>query len=134
MSKRKGGVVERELLEFFHSIGFSGVRVAGSGSSRFPCSDLLVGKSGVLFAVEVKFTSKGFVYVSKQQLDSLLVFSRNIGAFPLVAVKFGGFGWRFFIVSNNFASKTVRFDLSMNGFNKDNFLIVVQKMFKSVLD
>jgi len=119
MSKRKGSNYERELLEMFHSTGFNGLRAAGSGSSRFPSPDLLVGRNGEVFAIEVKATSKEFVYVSEGQLSELLQFSQNLNATPLICVKFIGKGWRFF--NHPRESKSHRFSLVDNGFSMDWF-------------
>ncbi|PIO00614.1 Holliday junction resolvase [archaeon CG10_big_fil_rev_8_21_14_0_10_43_11] len=109
MSKRKGSIYERELLAQFHERGFSGVRVAGSGSSQFPSPDLVVGKDARVFAVEVKATRKKSVYVANEQLTQLMLFAKNFGCTPLIGVKFIGFGWRFFPPHINVEKKLTRF-------------------------
>ena len=121
MSKKKGSSYERELLKMFFDSGFSGVRVAGSGSSSFPSPDLVIGRGGESFAFEVKSTVNDYVYVSKAQLENLLLFSSVFGAEPLVAVKFISRGWRFFSVPE-LSSKNVRFSFNSDSRVFENFL------------
>ncbi len=120
MSKRKGGIYERELLDLFFSSGYGGVRVAGSGCSKHPSPDIVVGGSGRFFAFEVKSTRNDFVYISNEQLSDLRCFAECFGCTPLVAVKFIKVGWRFFSIpvldKNNY-----RFDLNMDGMVFNSF-------------
>jgi len=102
----KGANFERELLERFHKHGFSGVRVAGSGTARFPCPDLLVGKNNSIFAVEVKGTKDNKLYVSNEKLKQVIDFAENFGCTPVLAIKFIGKNWCFFNLKNfEFSSK-----------------------------
>ncbi len=126
MSKRKGSSYERELLSLLHDSGFSGVRVAGSGSSKFPSPDIVAGRSGSVFAIEVKATSSDFVYISNDQIGQLLGFASNFGCSPLIGVKFIGFGWRFF-------PPVKEVDKKNTCFHKNDSLADFQHLFENVL-
>lgn len=122
MSKRKGSVYERELLSLFHGIGFSGVRVAGSGCSSFPSPDLVVGSLGKSFSVEVKATKNDFVYVNNEQIQQLLEFSANFGSTPLIGVKFIGKGWRFFSPLKNIDNKNTVFRIADSSYELNDVI------------
>lgn len=93
--KRKGTRVERELIDLLWSMGYAAVRVAGSGSSGHPSPDILAGKDGDRYAIEVKMRSNLPVYIEEEQIEELLKFSRIFGAIPCIAVKISRKGWRF---------------------------------------
>ncbi len=92
--KRKGSNAERELVSMFWDRNWAAIRIAGSGSSRFPCPDVLAGDGNVRFAVEVKSTKKSIKYISPEQMEQLRNFSSVFGAIPLIAVKFSS-KWQF---------------------------------------
>ena len=52
--KAKGINAERELVHLFHKFGWSAVRIAGSGSSKYPCPDVLAGNGFRRIAIEAK--------------------------------------------------------------------------------
>lgn len=93
--KVKGINAERELVHSFWKWGFACVRVAGSGSSRYPSADLIVGNKNKKFVVECKVTKKDKKYFSKEEISQLITFADRFGAEPLIAVKFGRRGWFF---------------------------------------
>ena len=43
--KAKGTKGERELVKFFNNSGWACIRIAGSGSSRYPSPDILAGNA-----------------------------------------------------------------------------------------
>ena len=96
MSRKSKGInAERELVHSFWSKGFACVRVAGSGSSRYPSADLIVGNKNKKYVIECKVTKKDKQYFSKESIDIFQEFAKTFGAEPLVAVKFLRKGWFF---------------------------------------
>ena len=93
--KAKGSNAERQLVAKFWSKGYASIRVAGSGSSRFPCPDVLASNGKKIFAVEAKATKKDYQYFRKEQITDLIEFSRIFLAEPVLAVKFSS-NWHFF--------------------------------------
>jgi Holliday junction resolvase len=55
-AKAKGSKGERELVAFFNENGWNCVRIAGSGSSKYPCPDILAGNAIRRLAIECKVT------------------------------------------------------------------------------
>ena len=93
--KSKGTTAERDLIHKFWAAGWAAVRVAGSGSSQFPSSDLLAGNSTRKFAIEAKATADNNKYFTEQEIRELAYFSSKFGAHPLLAIKFDNRGWFF---------------------------------------
>ena len=93
--KSKGINAERDLVHRFWEIGWACVRVAGSGSSKYPSPDLLAGNNVRKFAIETKTTSGTIQYFSKKEIDELRFFSNRFGAESWVAIKFKGISWVF---------------------------------------
>jgi len=79
----------------FAGIGWAAVRVAGSGSSRFPSPDILASNGSRILAIECKSTKKRYQYLEHSQLRQLQQFARTFNAEPWIAVKFST-NWRFF--------------------------------------
>ncbi len=95
--KSKGTNAERELIHLFHSIeGWSAVRVAGSGSNRYPSPDIVAGNAERYLAIECKSTRDEKKYIDKEDIEQLKVFSARFGAEMFVAVRFLGCPWYFF--------------------------------------
>jgi len=117
--KRKASNYERELLSKFHDLGFNGVRVAGSGSSQFPSPDLLVGRKGLIYAVEVKTSEKEFLHISKKQLSELLGFCNNLNILPLVGVKFLNRADWFFLPAEDLLKSNDNLHVRINETDRD---------------
>ncbi|MFT4303315.1 MAG: Holliday junction resolvase Hjc [Candidatus Woesearchaeota archaeon] len=94
--KQKGTTAERELIHKFHSSGWASFRAAGSGSSKYPCPDLIAGNSLRKIAIEVKSFNGERKYFSKQEIDDLRTFCFQFGCEGWVGIKFQGKGWYFF--------------------------------------
>lgn len=94
-NKSKGSKAERELLKMFLDENFRAVRVAGSGVMEKSDCDLIVGKIGKKYAIEVKSTSSSSKYISKEQIEDFLIFSEIFGLVPVIAVRFNREGWFF---------------------------------------
>jgi len=85
--KRKGTNAERELVHRFWKVGWACVRVAGSGSNRYPSPDLLAGRGDRRLVIECKTSCTDSIYLSKQEVAELSFFSKSFGAEPWIAVK-----------------------------------------------
>lgn len=94
--KTKGSRAERELLHKFFNEKWICVRAAGSGSIPLPCPDLLAGKGGVSLAIECKSTKKLKKYLSKREVEDLIVFAETFGAKPIIGLRCDRLGWFFF--------------------------------------
>lgn len=93
--KSKGINAERELVHMFWAKDWACLRIAGSGSSRYPSPDLLVGNKLRRLAVECKTTKEKSKYFAKEDIFALRKFADVFGAEPWVAVKFKGHEWYF---------------------------------------
>ncbi len=93
--KSKGINAERELVHMFWGKGWACLRIAGSGSIKYPSPDLLVGNSLRRLAVECKITKDSKKYFEKNEIYSLKKFAEIFGAEPWVAIKFKGEDWYF---------------------------------------
>jgi Holliday junction resolvase len=94
-NKSKGSKAERELLQMFIDNHFRAVRVAGSGMFENSDADLIAGKPGAKYSIEAKSTKKTSKYITKEQMESFLVFSEIFGLVPVIAVRFNRIGWIF---------------------------------------
>ena len=57
-SKAKGSNAERDLVHKFWGEMFACVRVAGSGSMKYPSPDIIASRDGITIALECKTTKK----------------------------------------------------------------------------
>lgn len=94
-NKQKGSKAERELLDMFVKDNFRCVRVAGSGIMENSDCDLIAGKPGKKYCIEVKSTKKTSKYITKEQMNNFMVFSEIFGLIPVIAVRFNRIGWFF---------------------------------------
>jgi holliday junction resolvase Hjr len=95
-NKAKGSKAERELFSMFVENSYRAVRVAGSGTMENADCDIIAGKVGGKYAIEVKSTKSNNKYISKEQINSFIVFSEIFGLRPVIAVRFNRLGWFFF--------------------------------------
>ena len=87
-TKAKGTQGERELVKFFNEAGWGCIRIAGSGSSRYPSPDILAGNAVRRVAIECKVTKETKKYFPDEEIQQLQTFSRKFGAESWVGVKF----------------------------------------------
>jgi len=96
MSRKSKGInAERDLVHAFWGKGYACVRIAGSGSSRYPSADLVVGKGSRKMVVECKATKKDKQYFDKTQIELFKQFATIFGGEPWIAVKFDRKEWSF---------------------------------------
>jgi len=99
-TKSKGSSAERELIHKFWANGWAAFRAAGSGSTRYPCPDIIAGNSLRKLAIEAKFINDDRKYFDKKEIGELRQFSHIFGCEAWVAVKFQYKGWHFFSVED----------------------------------
>ena len=95
--KAKGTNGERELVKFFNESGWGCIRIAGSGSSRYPSPDILAGNAIRRLAIECKVTKDQKKYLLQEEIDQLNTFSQKFGAESWIGIRFPGGEW-FFIM------------------------------------
>lgn len=96
MSRKSRGIgAERELVHKFWANEWACIRVAGSGSSRYPSPDLLAGNNVRKLAIECKLVKNMDKYFPNKEFDELKQFSIIFGAEAWIAIKFTGFSWLF---------------------------------------
>ena len=93
--KAKGSNAERELVSMFWQKGWAAVRVAGSGSARFPNPDVLAGNKLRVLAVECKSIHDIKKYLSKEDVAQILSCSETFGAEPWIGIRFDKLQWFF---------------------------------------
>jgi len=104
-SKNKGSRLERELFHmFWDKEGWACLRVAGSGSTTLPASDLLAGNGARILAIECK-SGKGRRDIKKEQIEELKAFSKLFGAEPWIATRFNNMPWYFLKITQLGISK-----------------------------
>ena len=96
MSRKSKGIgAERELIHLFWSRNWASLRVAGSGSSRYPSPDVLAGNGNRRIAVECKSSSETVKYLTAKEVSELEKFSRIFGAEPWIGMRFNDMKWYF---------------------------------------
>ncbi len=94
-NKDKGSKAERELLDMFVANSFRAVRVAGSGVMETADCDLIAGKEGHKYSIEVKSSKAPVKYISKKQIENFIIFSEIFDLKPVIALRFNRLGWFF---------------------------------------
>jgi Holliday junction resolvase len=56
---------------------------------------LIAGKIGKKYAIEVKSTKKSSKYISKEQIESFMIFCEIFDLKPVIAIRFNRLGWFF---------------------------------------
>ena len=86
--KRKGTNAERELVHLFWKVGWAAIRVAGSGSIKYPAPDLIAGNGIRRVVVECKSPGGDSVYLTTKEVLELKQFGDKIGAECWIGVRF----------------------------------------------
>ncbi len=94
-NKAKGSKAERELCEMFINNFYRAVRVAGSGVMENADCDIIAGKSGKKYCIEAKSSKKPIKYITKEQIESFMIFSEIFKLTPVIALRFNREGWLF---------------------------------------
>jgi len=109
-NKEKGANAERELYDMFIDNSWRAVRVAGSGMMDNTSCDLIAGKPGSKYCIEVKASKKTSKYITKKQVEEFMIFASLFGLKPVLAVRFNREGWFFIKPKDLEASKSKDFD------------------------
>ncbi|MBI4441605.1 Holliday junction resolvase, partial [Candidatus Woesearchaeota archaeon] len=96
--KQKGSTAERELIHLFWKQGWAAVRVAGSGSMKYPSPDIVASNALRRLAVECKAVGDDKKYLTQDEIEQLILFSQRFGAEAWLAVRFDNEDWYFFNV------------------------------------
>lgn len=94
-TKQKGTSAERELIRKFWDDGWAAFRAAGSGSTSYPCPDLIAGNILRKLGIEVKSNKGNYQYLKKKEIKELKEFCQTFGAESWIAVKFENQNWFF---------------------------------------
>ncbi len=101
MSRKSKGInAERELVHAFWKAGWAAIRIAGSGSMRYPSPDVLAGKGERRLAIECKASAETKKYLTKKEVEELEAFARIFIAEPWIGVRFDKTKW-FFITTSD---------------------------------
>ena len=96
-SNAKGDRRERELVNRLDESGFAVMRAPSSGSAtERELPDVLAGDGETFYAIEAKSSSGDPIYLTGEEIEALVYFSRNFGAKPRVGVRFDREDWYFF--------------------------------------
>lgn len=101
MSRKSKGInAERELITLFWSKGWASIRVAGSGSMRYPSADIIASNRLRRLAIECKSSKSKSKYLTKEEVEDLKTFAGLFGAEPWVAVRFDRTDWLFLVLED----------------------------------
>ena len=118
MSRKSKGInAERDLIHKFWSENWASVRIAGSGSMRYPSADIIATNKLRILAVECKTCGENNKYLTKEELDQLKTFAELFNAEPWIAVRFDREEWYFLKEENLESSGTnmvVSLDIAKN--------------------
>ncbi len=97
MSNTKGDRRERELVNRLDKAGFAVMRAPASGSATDrELPDVLAGDGGSFYAIEAKSSAGDPIYLTGEEVEALVYFSRNFGANARIGVRFDREDWYFF--------------------------------------
>lgn len=97
--KAKGTNAENFLIHKFWESEWVAVRVAGSGSTKYPAPDILASCGYKKIVMEIKVTNSSKKYFSQKEILDLEFFGEKFGAESWVGIKFEENQW-FFIPTN----------------------------------
>lgn len=97
MSSEKGDRRERELVNLLNDRGFAVMRApsSGAGTTR-DLPDVIAGNGETFYTFEVKSSKGNPVYLTGDEVESLVYFAQNFGGRARIAVRFDREDWAFF--------------------------------------
>ncbi len=119
--KRAGTNAENELIHKFWENGWCCVRVAGSGSTRYPAPDLLAGNSHRKIVFEIKVVSGVKKYFTNQEILDLEFFAKTFGSESWVGVQFETKEWFFIPTSELQKTKSENYVIDLITMKKVGF-------------
>ena len=73
-------------------------RIAGSGSTTIPATDLIAGKDGRILAIECKSGKREIKrYLNNEQINELKEFSKRMGAEAWIGMRYDNEDWLFLL-------------------------------------
>lgn len=93
--KAKGTTAENELIHNFWANNWVCVRVAGSGSTKYPAPDLLASNGFKKYVMEIKTVNAVKKYFAQKEIKDLEYFASKFGAESWVGIKFKENQWFF---------------------------------------
>src|SRR3989344_2194827 len=84
----------------FNEHNWRSVRVAGSGSIKYPAPDVIASKGSRRIVVECKTTKGEQQYLETKQIDELVEFAQSLLAEPWIGVRFANEKWHFISVED----------------------------------
>jgi Holliday junction resolvase len=123
MSRKSKGInAERDLIHKFWATGsWSAVRVAGSGSMKYPSADILASNKARKLAIECKTAKEPVKYIPKEDVNQLKAFAGMFGAEPWFAFRFNGEEW-FFLTEEDLIEKGASFFIDIENARKKGSL------------
>lgn len=107
MSNQKGSRTERELVQLLDAAGFAVIRApASGGATDRDLPDVLAGNGREFYAVEAKSSGSDHIYLTGEEVESLVYFATNFGAKSRIGVRFDGEDWYFFHPSDLYTTKS----------------------------
>ncbi|HLC65976.1 MAG TPA: Holliday junction resolvase Hjc [Candidatus Nanoarchaeia archaeon] len=97
MSRKSKGInAEREIIHKFWGTGnWCALRVAGSGSMKYPSPDILASNKLRRLAIECKTCGDEKKYIPEEDIQQLKDFIAFFGGEPWLAIKFDRMDWYF---------------------------------------
>lgn len=111
--KQKGSHAERELIHAFWKMEWAAVRVAGSGSMKYPSPDIVASNALRRLAIECKAVGEDKKYLTQREIEQLSVFAQKFGAEPWLAVRFDNENWYFFSLDDLRSTKGNNYALDL---------------------
>lgn len=130
--KKKGIQAERELLGELWFRGLAAVRVAGSGSSRYPTPDIIAGNHKKTLALECKVVRFNTKYFPMKEIKNLLEFSKRFNAEPWIAVKHNK-EWGFVRVEHLRLSRK-GFSLNYKELKQRSLIVNIEELVSQIFD
>ncbi len=119
--KAKGTAAENELIHMFWDASWVAVRVAGSGSGRYPSPDILASCNLVKLVMEIKVVNGVKKYFTGQEIRDLKFFAEQFGAHAWVGVKFAENQWFFIPTSELEMTKQENYSISLIDMKRKGF-------------
>ena len=96
-ANRKGDRRERELVNQLDDAGFAVMRAPASGSAtERDLPDVLAGDGDTFYAIEAKSSAGRPIYLTGEEIESLVYFAQNFGAKARIGIRFDRESWFFF--------------------------------------
>lgn len=107
MSNQKGSRTERELVQLLDAAGFAVIRApASGGATDRDLPDVLAGNGREFYAIEAKSSGSDHIYLTGEEVESLVYFAINFGAKSRIGVRFDSEDWYFFHPDDLYTTKS----------------------------